>query len=441
MDFDPVAYINDPTWHSPVYGLERMREMMERLGNPQDKLKFVHVAGTNGKGSVCAYLESALRQAGYKVGLFTSPYIETFEERIRVDGKNIPLDALTQVTLQVREVAEAMAAQGPENHPTEFELMTAVMLVYFAQCECDICVVEVGLGGRLDSTNIIPAPQCCVIVRIGLDHTDLLGDTTAKIAAEKAAIIKSGTSVVSWPQDEDAQAVIRQACESAEAPLAVADLDELDQSAVRIDLAEDASAPLPTRAFTYKGETFETQLLASYQPANATLAIEALRVLQQRGWHISEEAIHAGIAQAQWPGRFEVMQRGPLVIVDGGHNPQGAEVLAETLRDVLPECKPVFLVGILADKDYGGMLEATVGLGSAFVCMTPPNPRALEAEELAAAILVLDGNAQVHVAADFDDAVAQAFRLAGEDGVVCAFGSLYSIHDLKQALHRYNGAE
>ena len=434
MDFDPVAYINDPTWHSPVYGLDRTCEMMKRLGNPQDKLKFVHVAGTNGKGSVCAYLDSALRQAGYKVGLFTSPYIETFEERIRVNGENIPLDALTQVTLQVRDVAEAMAAEGPENHPTEFEMMTAVMLVYFAQCECDICVVEVGLGGRLDSTNIIAAPECCVIVRIGLDHTDLLGETTAEIAAEKAAIIKPGTSVVSWPQDKDALAEIEAACSVAAAPLVVADLGKLEQEAVRIDLSEDASTALPTRSFTYKGEAFETQLLASYQPANATLAIEALRALRQRGWNISEDTLASGIRLAQWPGRFEVMQRKPLVIVDGGHNPQGAAVLAETLRDVLPESKPVFIAGILADKDFGGMLEAVVDLGAAFVCVTPPNPRALAAEELAAAILALDGDARVQVASSFEDAVAQAFDLAGEDGVVCAFGSLYSIHDLKQAL-------
>ncbi len=434
MDFDPVAYINDPTWHSPVYGLDRTREMMKRLGNPQDKLKFVHVAGTNGKGSVCAYLDSALRQAGYKVGLFTSPYIETFEERIRVNGENIPLDALTQVTLQVRDVAEAMAAEGPEHHPTEFEMMTAVMLVYFAQCECDICVVEVGLGGRLDSTNIIAAPECCVIVRIGLDHTDLLGETTAEIAAEKAAIIKPGTSVVSWPQDKDALAEIEAACSAAAAPLVVADLGKLEQEAVRIDLSEDASTALPTRSFTYKGEAFETQLLASYQPANATLAIEALRALRQRGWNISEDALASGIRLAQWPGRFEVMQRKPLVIVDGGHNPQGAAVLAETLRDVLPESKPVFIAGILADKDFGGMLEAVVDLGAAFVCVTPPNPRALAAEELAAAILALDGDARVQVASSFEEAVAQAFDLAGEDGVVCAFGSLYSIHDLKQAL-------
>ena len=441
MDFDPVAYINDPTWHSSIYGLERIEELLERLGNPHKQLKFVHVAGTNGKGSVCAYLDSVLRQAGYKTGLFTSPYIETFEERIRVNGENIPMDELTEITLAVREEAEAMAAEKADNHPTEFELMCAVAMMHFARRGCEIVVAEVGLGGRWDATNVIPAPEVSVIVRIGLDHTDLLGNTTGEIAAEKAGIIKPGTTVVSWPQDEDALTSIQAACAAANVPLTAADLSELTQEAVQIDLAASAEDALPTRQFSYKGEAFETQLLASYQPSNAVLAIEAVRALQQRGWTISEDALHTGITQAQWPGRFEVMQRHPLVIVDGGHNPQGATVLVETLQDVLPESKPVFLVGILADKDFGGMLEAVADLGSAFVCVTPPNPRALPAEELAAAILALRNDADVFAAFNFDDAVAKAFKLAGEDGVVCAFGSLYSIHDLKQALRRHNGAE
>ena len=425
MEFDPIAYINDPDWHTSVYGLERIQELLERLGNPQKKLKFVHVGGTNGKGSVCSYLDSVLREAGYTCGLFTSPYIETFEERIRVNGENISMEDLYDVTLAVREQAEAM-----EDHPTEFELMCAVAMEHFARSGCDIVVAEVGLGGRWDATNVIDAPECCVIVRIGLDHTELLGDTTGKIAAEKAGIIKPGTHVVSWPQDDDAMASIRAACKSADVPLVVADLSALEQDAV--DLESESDVLL--RHFTYKGEGFDTQLLATYHPANATLAIEALRVLRERGWNISDEALHDGVAKAVWPGRFEVMYRNPIVIVDGGHNPQGASVLAETLADVLPETKPVFIVGILGDKDYGAMLEHVCDLGQAFVCVTPPNPRALPADELAHALLALQPEAEAHVAADFDDAVAQAFELAGEDGVVCCFGSLYSIHDLKAAL-------
>ena len=435
MDFDPVEYINDPAWHSSVYGLERIRELLHRLGDPQKNLKFVHVAGTNGKGSVCAYTDAVLRAAGYKTGLFTSPYIETFEERIRVNGENIPWENLQSVTLDVREAAEAMAAEDPANHPTEFELMCAVALVHFAREACDIVVLEVGLGGRWDATNVIDAPEVCVIVRIGLDHTDLLGTTTAAIAAEKAGIIKPGTQVVSWPQDEDALASIRTACTAAGATLTLADLDALDQEPVSVGGSE-GDYDVPLRPFTYKGQRFETRLLASYQPANAALAIEAIGVLRERGWSISDEALVGGIRAAQWPGRFEVMRRSPYVIVDGGHNPQGAQVLAESLSDVFPETKPVFIVGILADKDYGAMLETVVDLGRDFVCVTPPNPRALPAEELGHALAALKPDVSYHVAESFDDAVRTAFDLAGEEGLICAFGSLYSIHDLKAALRK-----
>lgn len=427
MEFDPVAYINDPDWHTSVYGLDRIRELLKRLGNPQERLKFVHVGGTNGKGSVCAYLDSVLRHAGYTCGLFTSPYIETFEERIRVNGENISAEDLYDVTLAVREQAEAMA-----EHPTEFELMCAVAMLHFARSGCDIVVAEVGLGGRWDATNVIDAPECCVIVRIGLDHTELLGDTTGKIAAEKAGIIKPGTHVVSWPQDDDALASIRAACKEADVPLVVADLDSLEQDQVDLDTA----GPRPTRHFAYKGCGFDTQLLASYQPSNACLAIEALQVLRERGWNISDESLYEGIASAVWPGRFELFSSNPTVIIDGGHNPQGASVLAETLRDVLPNRKPIFVVGILGDKDYGAMLEQVGDLGDYFVCITPPNPRALPASELAHSLLALQPDANAYVAADFDDAIAHAFELAGEDGVICCFGSLYSIHDLKAALRR-----
>ena len=205
--FDAVAYINTPRWQNVSLGLERTRILMEKLGNPQDRLKFVHVAGTNGKGSTCVYVANILQAAGFATGMFTSPYIETFEERIQVDGAPISLDDLTEITLEVKEKAEEVERQTGE-HPTEFELMTAVALCHFARCNCDIVVLEVGLGGRLDSTNIIDAPEVCAIARIGLDHTAFLGDTLAKVAGEKAGIIKRGSAIVSYPQDPEAAAVI-----------------------------------------------------------------------------------------------------------------------------------------------------------------------------------------------------------------------------------------
>ena len=437
MGFDPVAYLNEPRWRSSRLGLERISELLDRLGRPQDALRFVHVAGTNGKGSVCAYLASVLKQAGYKTGLFTSPYIERFEERICVNGACIPMDALTETTLAVREAAEAM-----DDHPTEFELMCAVALAYFARERCDIAVLEVGLGGRFDATNAIDAPEVSVIARIGLDHTDVLGDTIGKIAFEKAGIIKAGSPVVSWPQEPDAARVISEVTAERGCSVREPRFAELEVGAVSL-ACDDADAPSARRRFSYgRYRDLETSLLASYQPCNAALAIEAVEVLRERGWNIDDDALRSGIAETRWPARFEIVGAHPLVIVDGGHNPQGARALAESLRDVVPGVRPVFIVGVLADKDYPAMLSEVVPLGSAFIAIAPDNPRALSADSLAEAICaaVGDADARVVVAACAAEAARLAYGLAGEAGVICAFGSLYSVAQVRRALIEYNSA-
>lgn len=441
MDFDPIAYINTPRWQASRLGLDRIRELLERLGRPQDRLKFVHVAGTNGKGSICAYLVSILGAAGYRTGMFTSPYIERFEERIRVDGAMISPDELRDVTLAVREHAEAMAEETGD-HPTEFELMTAVALEHFARCGCDIVVLEVGLGGRLDSTNVIDAPEACVIARIGLDHTALLGNTLAAIAGEKAGIIKEGSAVVSWPQEPEAMAVIEHAAAEHGCELRVPDFAQLEEGAIRW---EDGASPF--RSFSYREWTdLRTGILGSYQPQNATVALEVVSVLRGRGWHIPDEAVRAGVARTRWPGRFEIVEGGSspdgfAIVVDGGHNPQGARALADSLAEVFPGRKPVFVIGVLEDKDYPRMLEDVLPLGSAFVCVTPDNPRALPAHKLARAIRwtgqdLLGCSACVNpvVARDFEDAIRRARELADPDGLICAFGSLYSVAALKEAV-------
>ena len=441
MDFDPIAYINTPHWQASRLGLERIRELLERLGRPQDRLKFVHVAGTNGKGSICAYLASILSAAGHRTGMFTSPYIERFEERIRVDGVMISPDELRDVTLAVREHAEAMAGETGD-HPTEFELMTAVALEHFARCGCDSVVLEVGLGGRLDSTNVIDAPEACVIARIGLDHTALLGNTLAAIAGEKAGIVKEGSAVVSWPQEPEAMAVIEHAAAEHGCELRVPDFAQLEEGAVKW---EDGASPF--RSFSYKEwADLRTGILGSYQPQNATVALEAVDVLRGRGWRIPDEAVRAGVAQTRWPGRFEIVEGGSspdgfAIVVDGGHNPQGARALADSLAEVFPGRKPVFVIGVLEDKDYPRMLEDVLPLGSAFVCVTPDNPRALPAHKLARAIRwtgqgLLGCSACVNpvVARDFEDAIRRARELADPDGLICAFGSLYSVAALKEAV-------
>lgn len=441
MDFDPIAYINTPRWQASRLGLDRIRELLERLGRPQDRLKFVHVAGTNGKGSICAYLASILNAAGHRTGMFTSPYIERFEERIRVDGVMISPDELRDVTLAVREHAEAMAEETGD-HSTEFELMTAVALEHFARCGCDIVVLEVGLGGRLDSTNVIDAPEACVIARIGLDHTALLGNTLAAIAGEKAGIIKEGSAVVSWPQESEAMAVIEHAAAEHGCELRVPDFAQLEEGAIRW---EDGASPF--RSFSYREWTdLRTGILGSYQPQNATVALEVVSVLRGRGWRIPDEAVRAGVARTRWPGRFEIVEGGSspdgfAIVVDGGHNPQGARALADSLAEVFPGRKPVFVIGVLEDKDYPRMLEDVLPLGSAFVCVTPDNPRALPAHKLARAIRwtgqdLLGCSACVNpvVARDFEDAIRRARELADPDGLICAFGSLYSVAALKEAV-------
>lgn len=450
--FDPVAYINKPRWQQMSLGLSRIEELLEKLGRPQDGLRFVHVAGTNGKGSVCAYLASALQESGYRTGLFTSPYIERFEERIRVNGTNIPADALLEATLEARDIAESMT-----EHPTEFELMCAVALLHFSRTRCDIVVMEVGLGGRFDATNIIERPEVSVICRLGLDHTGILGNTMTEIATEKAGIIKPGCPTVSWPQEPEGNAVLEQICQERNSRFLTCDFDALRLEPLRLN--PNASAQ-PMRRFVYRGHHYQTRLLGSYQPSNAALAIDALRALRDQGWQVPDTAIEAGIAACTWPGRFELCATRPLFIVDGGHNPQGAQVMAETLQELLPDAKPVFLIGILADKDYPAMLHEVVPLGKAFVCVTPQNPRALPAAELAKAIeeeilretaeqpaassdtlpreaaeqVSIQSDTLIRTAKDFPSAVALARKLAGESGVVCAFGSLYSIADVKAAL-------
>ena len=456
--FDPVAYINDPSWHSSCYGLERIESLLDRMGRPQDKLKFVHVAGTNGKGSTSAYISSILTQAGYKTGLFTSPFIITFEERIRVNGEMISLKDLREVTLFVREHAEAIARETGE-HPTEFELMTAVALEHFARSACDIAVLEVGLGGTLDSTNVIPSPEVCAITRIGLDHTALLGDTYEQIASQKAGIIKHGASVVSYPQDDEgATRAIEAAAQTADCTVTMPDFAQLEVGEVNGQAM---------RSFDYCGKVYQTSLLGSYQPCNAAMAIECALRLRERGWKISNDDIERGIARARWQGRFEIVETGesgfcdsgdiaerdgeikseggcrkagPAILVDGGHNPQGAQVLADSLRDLFPNKKILFVMSVLADKDYQSMIENVIDIADGFICVTPPNPRALQAPELARAVekaayaRQIELERGVSAAESFERALSDARTVSADGDVICAFGSLYSIADIKAAI-------
>lgn len=437
--FDPIAYMTQPRLLTISLGLTRIRRLMHLLGNPQQQLRFVHIAGTNGKGSTAAYIHSILCSAGYKTGLFTSPYIINFEERIRINDASIPLNVLHDIGLRVRDAALRVQQECNE-HPTEFEFITAAALLYFAQERCDIVVLEVGLGGRLDSTNVISTPDVAVITRIGLDHMALLGSTCEEIAHEKAGIIKDGGHVVAW-NDENASVnkVFQDACRTHHATLIMPSFEQVQCLGIT-----ELSVPYENvmQRFSYQGERYETHLLGSYQPYNAVLAIEAARVLRSRGFTIPQTALHEGIASARWLGRFDVhstCNEWRCVVCDGGHNPQGARALAQSIDRAFPHTKCVFVMSVLADKNYEAMIDALLDYACLWVCVTPPSSRALSAYDACACVSrkAHERNATFSVceAHSYDDAITIIQNSAASQGVpVIFFGSLYALKDTYNSL-------
>ena len=414
---EAVAYIEAYGWSKTRLGLGRTRELLCKLGDPQKTLKFIHVTGSNGKGSTCAMLDAVLRRAGYRTGLYTSPYLQEFCERIRVDGENIPGDDLARVTERVRGAAEAM-----DDHPSQFELVTAAAMLYFAERECDIVVLEVGMGGEHDSTNVIDCPEVAVITNIGLEHTEYLGGTLEEIARTKSGIIKTGCSAVCYDGAAEVTAVVEEACRTRSVPLRSVDMGKLTLLRSGLD-GQD---------FLWGGGEYRLALLGGHQLHNVSAVLETVEALRARGWAVPARAVREGLAGVQWPARFEILRRDPLVIVDGGHNPQCAQALSESLRELLPGRRFVFLLGVLADKDYPRMLERVMPLAGEFVCLTPLSERALAAEELAA--YLAGRGARASARADIASGVRAALDAAGRDGIVVAFGSLYLVGAIRSEL-------
>lgn len=412
---EAITYIHSYGWRGSIPGLSRTFELLHRLGDPQKKTKFIHIVGTNGKGSTAAMLASVLQKAGYVTGLYTSPYILTFHERMQVNGEMISDDELGEITEYVMPHAEAM-----EDHPTEFELVTAIAFEYFARHQCDIVVLEAGMGGELDSTNVIDSPEVAVFTNIGLDHTDYLGDTMEKIAKTKAGIIKPGSSAVCYRAKASVEAVIDRACAEKNVPLYKADFDAI-----------------VSKSHGLEGQTFDfgerkdlfLPLLGDHQLYNAAVVLTALDVLKTRGWTVTEENIRDGLRDVRWPGRFEVLRRDPLVIVDGGHNPQCMEALAQNIRQYLNGRELTVLTGVLRDKDYTDMYRLVAPYAARFVTVTPPNPRALTAQELTEELKIF--SKPIETADDVRTGVRRAISLAGKNGVVLAFGSLYMVGDIR----------
>ena len=415
---EAVERIHQEAWIGREPGLSRITKLLSMVGDPHKELKFVHITGTNGKGSTASMTASILAAAGLRVGLYTSPHLWRFHERFQVCGRPIPDEALGRIGERV-----ILAGRQMDDPATEFELMTALGMLYFREAQCDLVVLEVGLGGRLDSTNVIPAPEVAVITNIGLEHVEQLGDTHAKIAGEKAGIIKPGCDTVLYHQRRDVEEVVTDACRHAGSPMTVTDPDSL----------EVLSTGRDGQNFMYRGEgPYHINLLGHYQLSNALTALDIAAVLRRRGWPISREAVMQGMREAVWPARMELARRDPDVILDGGHNPQCMEAIAESLGKLYPGKKVWFLTGVLADKDYPAMFRNILPIAKGFVTVTPDSPRALSDQDLADYL-----RAQGCEAVPCDNnqqGVDTVLKLAGPEDVVCITGSLYMIGEVRHQL-------
>lgn len=415
----PLEYLSQEKFQSFKPGFDRVERLLEALGHPEKKLRFVHVAGTNGKGSTCACIASILTKAGYRTGLYISPFVVCWNERVQIDGQYISDEEFAQAVAAVGAAAEAM-----EDLPSQFELETALALWHFARRGCDFAVMEVGMGGAWDATNVIPAPEAAVLCAIALDHTAVLGNTVGEIAAVKAGIIKPGCDVVSYGNEPEAEKVIDEVCRSKGCRHFRPDFRritvlERSLTGVRFHYAAHRDLFLP--------------LAGTYQPNNAALAIETAEVLRTRGFAISDEAIREGLAAVRWPGRFELIHRDPLFILDGSHNPQGMLATVESLKTFFPGQKLWFLIGIMADKDVRSVARLLAPLAAGFAAVEPPNPRAMKAGELAS-LLSAETGAPALPFPTIGEGAAWVLARAGKDGVCAALGSLYFSAQVREAV-------
>ena len=414
---ETLEYIHNVKWQGSKPGLERTRELLAAMGNPEKTLKFVHIAGTNGKGSTAACIAAVLQEAGYRTGLYTSPYINCFNERMQVDGIYITDAELTRLTDEIRPYADAMV-----DSPTEFELITALAMKFFVYKNCDIVVLEVGMGGELDSTNVIDTPEVAVITTIGLDHVKELGPEITDIARAKAGIIKPGGHVVIYGGEADVEAVFERTADMQGAKLHMADFTRITQQEFSLDGSRFCFEPYGHILLPLAG---------TYQPYNAAVAITTLELLREKGYRISDENIVTGLAGVRWPGRFEVLGHEPVFILDGAHNPQGIKATAHSLRDHFGGRKIVFVIGVMADKDVDMMMSFIAPLAEAFIAVRPDYPRAMDTQALADKLRRY--GVPVSTGATISDGVDIAISRAGKSGIVCALGSLYFSADIRDA--------
>ena len=417
-----------------VLGLDRMEELLRRLGNPQDDLKVIHVAGTNGKGSVSKYLEEGLSACGYKMGLYTSPYIETFNERIRYDGADISDEDLEYYGQKVVSAAEAMVADGLDS-PTEFEVVTAIAFLYFAGRQADITILEVGLGGIGDSTNVVKSPLASVITSISYDHMAQLGSSLAEIAVNKAGIIKTGCPVIANVPQRDAAKIIARKAYAMGSRL-------YDISGIRAAVSDETpfSQKVSMELYEKSYSDVEISMVGRHQAENLKTALATLEILRKSGAvKLDREALYEGLKRARQPGRFEVISEDPVVIIDGAHNEAGAQALQETMAQHFAGKKILLVAGILADKEIDSIVKFLTKITDHIIVTEPDNPRKLAAEKLAEH--VAEFGVAAEAVPDVEAAVHRAKELADDYDVILFAGSLYLIGDVRRLWRNERGEE
>lgn len=420
---EALEYINDKDKFGSRLGLDSIGKLLSLLGDPQEKSKYIHIGGTNGKGSTASYLSNTLIAAGYKVGLFTSPYIERFNERVQINGIDIPDEALGRITGIIKEKADIMVSEGLE-HPTTFEIVTAIGFIYFAEESVDYVVLEVGLGGRYDSTNIIKKALVSVITTIDYDHIDVLGDTLEKIAFQKAGIIKKDSMVVSYPQEDESMKVLKAISKEMDADFHLSPIENVD-----IKHISASGAVFDFRYKDYTMEDIKISMIGEYQVYNAALALTTLFVLRENALiTISDNEILKGLAKTKWPGRLEVLGEDPTFLIDGAHNVQGIDQLKKALK-FFPYKRLILGMAILKDKDTSKMLELLAPIADIVVATEVNMPRKLEAAELGEKIKIY--NKHVYVEKDIKKAIEKTIELANKDDIIVFGGSLYLIGQVR----------
>lgn len=407
------VYLEGMSKYGSVLGLESMKALLDRLDNPQDDLKFIHISGTNGKGSVLAYLSAILQKAGYRTGRYSSPALFSYRERIQVDDEKIEKDSLAGHITTISRIIEDMV-QDHLPIPTVFEIETALAFLYFKQKNCDIVVLETGLGGALDATNVVKTTVVEVIAPIGMDHMKELGNTLGEIALQKAGIIKENTRVVTALQQEEAKAVLEKVCKERHCVLCQAEPSYISE----------IQYGWKTQSFSYKKwKNVQISLAGKFQIKNAALALEAAAQLQEEGFVLSEENIREGMAAARWKGRFTPISEEPVIILDGAHNPQAARALRDSLEFYFRGKNIYYIFGVFKDKDYEQIIKITAPCAKHIIAVeTPDNPRALPAEVLKQKIQQVNSSAEA--AHSIEYAIQKSLEYMDKTDVLVIFGSL-----------------